>query len=199
MSSHHFVREGQEPALFILDDTSFAQIEGLLEWAPLIIVSDRMLEKVLSWGIRIDAVVAMKEHFDDIVSRLNEVQAVSMIPVSAEKNHLKSAVQFLADRGQKDVNIIAHSFNDNWHAAGLAFPEVRICIFENGRRWLYSLAEFRKWVPKGSIFHLWSGSSDAVTLTGLRSIKEGMYIAESDGIVSILSPSPIWIAENQNL
>jgi hypothetical protein len=198
MSSHHFVREGQEPALLILDDTSFDEIEGLLEWAPLIIVSDRMLDKVLSWGIRIDAVVALNEHFGSIQSKLNEVQVVKMIPVSGEENYLIAGVEFLLDSAQTDVNLIVHSFDETCHRAGLAFPKARITVFENGRRWVKSMGEFRKWVSEGSVFHLRSECTGTVITMGLNQKTPGMYVAESDGIVSISSPQPIWIGENHN-
>ena len=57
MSSHHFVKEGQEPALFILDNIPFQYAESLLEWVPLVMVADRALENVLHWGIKIDVVL----------------------------------------------------------------------------------------------------------------------------------------------
>ena len=43
MSSHHFVKEGQEPALLIMDALSLALIEPLLEWAPQVIVCENAL------------------------------------------------------------------------------------------------------------------------------------------------------------
>ncbi len=50
MSSHHFVKEGQEPALFILDNIPFHYAESLLEWVPLVMVADRALGKCVTLG-----------------------------------------------------------------------------------------------------------------------------------------------------
>ena len=56
MSSHHFVKEDQEPALIIADASavSFEKIQELLEWSPTVIVMESSLEMVLSWGIKMD-------------------------------------------------------------------------------------------------------------------------------------------------
>ncbi|MFT7427225.1 MAG: hypothetical protein ACI9O5_003185, partial [Algoriphagus sp.] len=60
MSSHHFVKEQQEPAVLILDPENirFDQISGLFEWVPTILVSEKALDLVLSWGIKIDVIMA---------------------------------------------------------------------------------------------------------------------------------------------
>ena len=60
MSSHHFVKEQQEPAVFILDaeHIHLDRISGLLEWVPTILVSEKALDRVLSWGIKIDVILA---------------------------------------------------------------------------------------------------------------------------------------------
>ena len=70
MSSHHFVKEGQEPALFILDNIAFQYAESLLEWVPLVMVADSVLESVLQWGIKIDVVLQSKysiEVIEDLI------------------------------------------------------------------------------------------------------------------------------------
>ena len=59
MSSHHVVTENQEPALLILnpDSIQFEKVQELLEWSPLVIVSDTALEGVLRRGIKIDVLL----------------------------------------------------------------------------------------------------------------------------------------------
>lgn len=64
MSSHHFVKEQQEPALLLLDTAqlSYEQIAPLLEWVPTVLVAEPMVERVLSWGIKIDVILATREY-----------------------------------------------------------------------------------------------------------------------------------------
>ena len=56
MSSHHIVRDEQEPALLI-DDASvihFEFVELLLEWSPRVMVTSNAIDEVLNWGVKID-------------------------------------------------------------------------------------------------------------------------------------------------
>ena len=82
MSSHHFVKEGQEPALFILDNIAFRYAESLLEWVPLVMVADSVLESVLQWGIKIDVVLQSKysiEFIEDLIKDQGPVETISSI------------------------------------------------------------------------------------------------------------------------
>ena len=56
MSSHHVVREKQEPALLVLgldgfDDELLGQ---LLEWSPTVITTQQIAERLNAYGIKID-------------------------------------------------------------------------------------------------------------------------------------------------
>src|SRR5690606_13901028 len=66
MSSHHFVKEGQEPALLILDEVDSSLVQPLLEWSPLVIVAEAAVHHVLAWGIKIDVLLASDEGIDEL-------------------------------------------------------------------------------------------------------------------------------------
>ncbi|MCB0735469.1 MAG: thiamine diphosphokinase, partial [Bacteroidetes bacterium] len=59
MSSHHFVRDKQEPALMIANGQSCSMelLGQLLEWNPYVLVLDGALDRVLMNGIKVDAVL----------------------------------------------------------------------------------------------------------------------------------------------
>jgi len=62
MSSHHFVKEQQEPALLILDTSvSYETMSPLLEWSPTVLVTELAIDAVLSWGIKVDVILATSE------------------------------------------------------------------------------------------------------------------------------------------
>ncbi len=56
MSSHHIVRDDQEPALIIANGAScnIELLGQLLEWSPLVIVLDSAIERVLALEIKVD-------------------------------------------------------------------------------------------------------------------------------------------------
>ena len=57
MSSHHIIREKQEPALIIANgEACSGELLGqLLEWSPFIVVLDSAIHRVLDLGIKVDA------------------------------------------------------------------------------------------------------------------------------------------------
>ena len=59
MSSHHIVRDDQEPALIIANgaECSNELLGQLLEWSPLVIVLDSAIERVLDLGIKVDVLL----------------------------------------------------------------------------------------------------------------------------------------------
>ncbi|HBK84253.1 MAG TPA: thiamine diphosphokinase, partial [Flavobacterium sp.] len=59
MSSHHIVRDDQEPALIIANGAACSTelIGQLLEWSPLVIVLDAAIERVLELGIKVDVLL----------------------------------------------------------------------------------------------------------------------------------------------
>jgi thiamine pyrophosphokinase len=59
MSSHHIVRDEQEPALLIANGESCSDelLGQLLEWSPVVVVLDRAVWRVLDRGIKIDVLL----------------------------------------------------------------------------------------------------------------------------------------------
>ena len=59
MSSHHIVRDDQEPALIIANGAACSQelLGQLLEWSPYIIVLDSAMKRVTELGIKVDVLL----------------------------------------------------------------------------------------------------------------------------------------------
>ena len=70
MSSHHIVKDDQEPALIIANGASCAtELMGqLLEWSPWVIVLDSAIERVLPLNIKVDVVLG---DFDQLENELS--------------------------------------------------------------------------------------------------------------------------------
>jgi thiamine pyrophosphokinase len=60
MSSHHIVREKQEPALLVLGLNNFSEelLGQLLEWSPTVITTPLVAEQINIYEIKIDIIIA---------------------------------------------------------------------------------------------------------------------------------------------
>ncbi len=109
MSSHHVVREGQEPALIIANGQSCSReiIDQLLEWSPFIVVLDGALDRVLELGIKFDVVLGDFDHqsLDEVRSKIPPDTIIEYVP-DQEKTDLEKGIEFLIKRHFSDVNII---------------------------------------------------------------------------------------------
>jgi hypothetical protein len=96
MSSHHFVKEQQEPAVFILEeeDISFEIIAPLLEWSPTLLVAQEAVEVVLSWGIKIDVVLGTLAFQSEHRHLLEEQYPLRFLTVSSS-TALEEGIQYL--------------------------------------------------------------------------------------------------------
>ena len=59
MSSHHIVRDDQEPALIIANGAACQPefLGQLLEWSPLVVVLDAAMERVMELDIKVDVLL----------------------------------------------------------------------------------------------------------------------------------------------
>jgi hypothetical protein len=107
MSSHHFVKEQQEPALIILDSRgiSFEQIAPLLEWVPTVLVSQEEIFTVISWGIKIDLILADMTFQKSNYHLLEEQYPVKFLGVN-DGQYLDEALQYLTASKHGAANII---------------------------------------------------------------------------------------------
>jgi hypothetical protein len=196
MSSHHFVREGQEPALMILGNFSFESVESLLEWAPMVIISENVLEKVLSWGIRVDAVIVRMEDVAGVQSRLHEVQVVKLVIVDEEVEFATAGLKFLIEKGQSDVNLFVERLEKIQPFLKEFFPSLDMVVFDENERWIPSTSTFEKWVVEGTQVKVRKTVPDQeLLLSGLQAV-DGVYRADAEGMISISSPELIWIGES---
>ncbi len=109
MSSHHFVKEGQEPDLLIeyIEDLQRPMLEALLEWSPKLVVSKPAAEKLNSWGIKIDAIWCSNKEVEDLQHLIQFQQPIDII----EKDIL--GFETFAGSSPKPYNLIT---NENWEA-----------------------------------------------------------------------------------
>lgn len=110
MSSHHIVREKQEPALIIANGEACSDelLGQLLEWSPFVLVLDGAIERVLSRGIKIDVLFGDFDHLDTNFEELRSSQFPMEIihAPDQEKTDLEKAIEFLIGRDFPAANIV---------------------------------------------------------------------------------------------
>ncbi len=87
MSSHHIIREDQEPALLIMDALAvpFEQVQELLEWSPTVMVTEYALVEVLNWGIKVDVAIMITKNVPTWTASLQDQLPLKIISCNSEK------------------------------------------------------------------------------------------------------------------
>lgn len=109
MSSHHIVRDDQEPALIIANGASCSQelLGQLLEWSPLVIVLDSAMERVLDLGIKVDILLGdFDRGFDPEYYREKQFPLEIVHTPDQNKTDLEKAFDYLIERKIPAVNVV---------------------------------------------------------------------------------------------
>lgn len=178
MSSHHIVRENQEPALIIANGQSCNNelLFQLLEWSPFVVVLDGALERVLRLGFKFDVLLGDFDRINPdhpVFSNQSDIEIVQA--PDQNKTDLEKAMDFLLARGHKTVNIVwatglrmDHTFN-NIITLAKYHPQLEAVMLDDYSR-IYALpAVFEKYYHQGRVLSLFPvGEVDAITTKGLK-------------------------------
>jgi thiamine pyrophosphokinase len=104
MSSHHFVKEGQEPALIIANGASCSTelLQEIIEWQPFIIVLDGAVHRVAELGIRFDVLLGDFDSFNPAKLSL-PFEFETIETPDQEKNDLEKGLDYLLHEKQIDA------------------------------------------------------------------------------------------------
>ncbi len=194
MSSHHFVKEDQEPALLILNAKaiSFEKVQELLEWSPTVIVSEEVVEEVIGWGIKIDIVLCEEAKTTSLKESLIDQAPIRFISYRSEREALSTAYYFLTASKYKAVNILVSELTQFDFIQ--TFVGMDVEVFYEDNRWVYIHSKkFEKWVSEGTQFFIYPKLS-AVQLKKAGLSEEMKSV--KDGSVSIEGDEAFWLGEN---
>jgi thiamine pyrophosphokinase len=182
MSSHHIIREDQEPALLILDATLIPveRIQELLEWSPTVMVSEEALPEVLTWGIKIDVVIAHHTNVQMLTTSLHDQFPLKIISYRQKGEELSTALNFLIASKQKAVNILSAVKLEEFEK----FSSLDISVFHADLRWMFIRSgHFEKWLPAGKSLRLHPALS------------EPDIVAKQDGVIVLHREGGFWVSE----
>src|ERR1700712_4173111 len=176
MSSHHIVREKQEPALLVLGLDNFTDelLGQLLEWSPTVIATPQTAEKLIVNGIKVDWIIT--DGTDDVSQ--SDVKLMSC----GDDNLTDAAFKYLISYEYPAVNIITDELKlkDYEHFA----DKMDLVIFHDHKK-IFSISPgFSKWKPAGEIIEL-LGPATGLIITGLENIKGRKYKTIYDGFFSL--------------
>jgi thiamine pyrophosphokinase len=109
MSSHHIVRDDQEPALIIANGAACSKelMGQLLEWSPLVIVLDSAIQRVIELGIKVDVLLGdFDNNFNAEQYRDLQYPLEIVYTPDQEKTDLEKAFDYLIDRKIPAANVI---------------------------------------------------------------------------------------------
>lgn len=182
MSSHHIVKEKQEPALIIANGETCSEdlLGQLLEWSPFVLVLDGAIDRVLERGIKIDVLFGDFDRMKDDLEELKTQQYPMEIIYAPdqEKTDLEKAIEFLIERDFPAANIVWATGKRADHTMvnianlpkysdqiKLKIIDDHSCIFP-----ILPLPNiFKKWYKKGSIISLMPiGEANGITTQNLK-------------------------------
>lgn len=157
MSSHHFVRENQEPALIIANgaECSIELLQQLLEWAPLVIVLDSAIDRVVELGVKADVLLGDfdrgfdPEYYRSLMYPLEIVHTPDQMHTDLDK-----AYSYLIEKGIKAVNVVwgtgrraDHSITNMTNIVRYR-EQLKIVLFDDHSKIFLLPHQFEKWYPK---------------------------------------------------
>lgn len=193
MSSHHIVRENQEPALVIFHAhaIAFEKVQELLEWMPTVVVLASEVELVLGWGIKVDVVLSPLENRETWVTRLADQFPVKILTYNPADRPLLTALYYLVAIKSHAVNVLC-MHHDDFRIAE-TFPSLDIEMFMDGRRWSWiKSGMWEKWLPAYTNVYL----LPEVQWKNFPQFSSGRYVIKNDGFIELRSTDAFWIGED---
>lgn len=109
MSSHHIVRDDQEPALIIANGAACQPelLGQLLEWSPLVLVLDSAMERVAELDIKVDVLLGDFDRGFNTEKYQTEQFPIEIIHTPDQnKTDLEKAFDYLVARNIPAVNVV---------------------------------------------------------------------------------------------
>lgn len=156
MSSHHIVRDDQEPALIIANGAScsFELLGQLLEWSPIVIVLDNAIDRVLQLDIKVDVLLGdFDDDFNPEIYKEKQFPLEIIHTPNQDKTDLEKAFDYLIEKGHKAVNVVwatgkrvDHTITNITNIVSYR-NKLKIVILDDHSKVFLLPNKFEKWYP----------------------------------------------------
>lgn len=206
MSSHHIIREGQEPALIIANGESCSNelLGQLLEWSPFVVVLDGAINRVIDLNIKIDVLLGDFDSKNHALEVIRHMQAVKIVHTpDQDKTDLQKGIEYLIEKGFEAVNIIWATGRRADHNLSNITDivrynnKIRVVLLDDYSKIFQLPKQYRKWYPAHTPLSIMPvGTVTGVTTEGLSYNMSGQTLrlgyktsssnsAAADGMVMI--------------
>jgi len=177
MSSHHIVKDNQEPALIIAngESCSIDLLNQLLEWSPVVMVLDGAVNRVLSLGIKIDILLGDfdRNHNPQEVLQFQDNVEIVYTP-DQNKTDLEKGIDYLINKGHTSINIVWATGKRADHTITnitnlVKYKNIATLVMFDDYSKIFCLPNsFKKWYKKETLLSLIPiGVVNGITTTGL--------------------------------
>ncbi len=163
MSSHHIIRDNQEPALIIANGEACSMdlLNELLEWSPLVVVLDSAVTRVMELGIKIDVLIGdFDRSFDAHYYQEKQYPLEIIHDHCQESTDLEKAFRYLVGRDFKAANVVwatgrraDHTITNICNIVRFR-DQLKIVLYDDYSK-IYTLPySFEKWYAANTIISL---------------------------------------------
>ncbi len=195
MSSHHFVKEGQEPTILVATPYPNREVLAqLLEWGSTLCATAEALPSLLAFGTKVDEVFCLTNEVEKIQQML-----VPQAPYyTLHRLDEVSTPNCLAHLGMQPLNVLLSDFSEVLALEAWTSQTPIVAYVESWRgTWIPAEQTYRKWLPAQTAlqfisasplpqhpFHNvhWKPESNAATI-------------QTAGIVSLVFDESTWVFE----
>lgn len=163
MSSHHIVRDDQEPALIIANGAACnPELLGqLLEWSPLVIVLDAAIERVMQLDIKVDVLLGdFDRNFDVDYYKEKQFPIEIVHTPDQNKTDLEKAFDYLIERKIPAANVVwatgkraDHTMNNISNIVQYR-DFLKIVLLDDHSKIFLLSRKFQKWYTANTILSL---------------------------------------------
>jgi thiamine pyrophosphokinase len=178
MSSHHIVKDKQEPALIIANGEACSDelLGQLLEWSPFVVVLDAAASRVLERGIKFDVLLGdFDRDFDPDAILAKQYPLEIIYRLDQDKTDLEKGIEFLIERTFPAVNIIWVTGRRADHTlANLTNivkykNQIKIVLFDDYSKIFPLVGTYEKWYAAQTPISLIPvGTVDGIVTSGLK-------------------------------
>ncbi len=163
MSSHHIVRDDQEPALIIANGAECSQelLGQLLEWSPFIIVLDSAIERVMKLDLKVDVLLGDFDRNLDVEKYRESQFPIEIIHApNQNKTDLEKAFDYLIQKKIPAVNVVwatgkraDHTITNITNIVSYR-KKLKIVILDDHSKIFLLPNKFEKWYTANTIISL---------------------------------------------
>ncbi|MHC5201659.1 thiamine diphosphokinase [Myroides sp. LJL119] len=163
MSSHHIVRDDQEPALIIANGAacSIELLNQILEWSPLVVVLDSAMQRVMELGIKVDVLLGdFDRDFDPNFYLEKQYPLEIVIAQDQNLTDLEKALDYLIKRKIPSVNIVwatgkraDHTINNMANMVRFK-DQIKMVMLDDHSKIFPLGPTYKKWYEKDTILSL---------------------------------------------